>query len=168
VVDVWKRCPRCKTQKPKTDFNKNASRHDGLQRECRACQQERGREYYHRSQKRREDTRKAHSKRRKRNARFVLEYLSSHPCIDCGEPDPVVLDFDHVRGKKKNSVSNLVRGGYSIASIQSEIEKCEVRCANCHRRKTRVSSLAAKGPDCRSGVSASEVRVLPHPHDHVL
>lgn len=66
---------------------------------------------------------------------YVREYLESHPCVDCAEDDVVVLDFDHVRGVKKHMVSWLVANGYTVKAIQDEIDKCEVRCANCHRRR---------------------------------
>jgi len=67
---------------------------------------------------------------------FIIEYLSSHPCIDCGESDIVVLDFDHVRGIKKNNISNMLTNKASLTTLENEIEKCDIRCANCHRRKT--------------------------------
>jgi hypothetical protein len=78
----------------------------------------------------------------KRN--HVTNYLSKHPCVDCGETDPIVLEFDHVSGKKKNNVSNLVNQSYSLDLVKAEIEKCVVRCANCHRRITykRRNNLA--------------------------
>lgn len=64
----------------------------------------------------------------------LWEYLESHPCVDCGESDPVVLEFDHVRGEKTRPVSILVK--WSWGRVVEEIEKCAVRCANCHRRVT--------------------------------
>ena len=73
--------------------------------------------------------------REERNIRFVYEYLDSHPCVDCGEPDALVLEFDHV-GAKRNTVTALAWEGYGLASVLREIARCEVRCSNCHRRRT--------------------------------
>ncbi len=75
---------------------------------------------------------------------FIKEYLLSNPCIDCGETDTIVLEFDHVRGEKINNVSKMVQSGASIDKIKSEIDKCEVRCANCHRRVTHNRRQANK------------------------
>ncbi len=68
--------------------------------------------------------------------RKIKEFFSSHPCIDCGETDWVVLEFDHCKGDKKQAVASMIHRGYSWKAISEEINKCEVRCANCHRRKT--------------------------------
>lgn len=73
---------------------------------------------------------------RESNRRYIFEYLLEHPCVDCGESNPLVLEFDHVRGKKRFSISSVMNSTYRIETIQKEIDKCEVRCANCHRRKT--------------------------------
>lgn len=70
----------------------------------------------------------------KRN--LVWTHLTTHPCVDCGESDPIVLEFDHVRGVKTKVISLLIGDGSSVKWIREEIAKCEVRCANCHRRKT--------------------------------
>lgn len=77
-------------------------------------------------------------RRQRRNQGIVWRYLLSHPCVDCGEDDPVVLEFDHVRGVKKRAVAAMVCYA-SKKTLLDEIEKCEVRCANCHRRKTAVA-----------------------------
>ena len=65
----------------------------------------------------------------------MFAYLDVHPCVDCGERDPLVLDFDH-RSDKIAEVSVLVGRGADWTTIAEEIAKCEVRCANCHRRRT--------------------------------
>lgn len=66
----------------------------------------------------------------------LVEYLAAHPCVDCGETDPVVLDFDHVRGEKRCDISHLLSRRHPWSTVEQEIAKCDVRCANCHRRKT--------------------------------
>jgi hypothetical protein len=67
----------------------------------------------------------------------IWEYLLVHPCVDCGESDPLVLEFDHIdRSTKRQTVSFLARSGYPWATIEAEIAKCQVRCANCHRSRT--------------------------------
>jgi hypothetical protein len=68
--------------------------------------------------------------------RLLIEFFKTHPCVDCGETDPVVLQFDHVRGKKIDNVGSLIHGKNSWEKIKAEIDKCEERCANCHVRKT--------------------------------
>lgn len=70
--------------------------------------------------------------------RYLLEYLTHHPCVDCGEQDPIVLQFDHVRGKKQWAVSEMVHRWMSPRAIIAEIAKCKVRCANCHARRTAI------------------------------
>ena len=65
-------------------------------------------------------------------------HLVKNPCIDCGESDLVVLDFDHVRGQKAFAISRLIVEGTSVATLQREMDKCVVRRANCHRRKTAL------------------------------
>lgn len=66
----------------------------------------------------------------------VVDYLRSHPCVDCGEADLAVLDFDHVRGKKSRNICDMIKSRCGWLAIRREILKCDVRCANCHRRKT--------------------------------
>jgi hypothetical protein len=74
---------------------------------------------------------------RRRNLLFIANYLESAPCVDCGEADPAALDFDHV-GAKRYGVVQLAYREASIGSLEREIAECEVRCANCHRRRTII------------------------------
>lgn len=67
---------------------------------------------------------------------YLLTYLSKHGCVDCGERDPVVLEFDHVMGDKITELSKMAHDVRPMKVIQKEVEKCEVRCSNCHKRKT--------------------------------
>lgn len=67
------------------------------------------------------------TKTRLENRQLIDDYLRSHPCVDCGESDYVVLEFDHVRGVKRLDVCTLVNRGCAWRTIQAEIAKCEVR-----------------------------------------
>jgi hypothetical protein len=50
----------------------------------------------------------------------------------------MVLEFDHLRDKIANIGSMLK---FAKDKILEEIKKCEIRCANCHRRKTSERGL---------------------------
>jgi len=70
---------------------------------------------------------------------WIHSYLEGKRCVDCGEHDPIVLEFDHREpGSKRFTIASASRGGFSLRSVQQEVEKCDVRCANCHRRITYV------------------------------
>ena len=79
------------------------------------------------------------SKHRERNVLFALDVLRASGCVDCGELDTCVLEFDHV-GAKTASVMKLARQEVGLARLGAEIEQCEVRCVNCHRRRTRAQA----------------------------
>jgi len=73
----------------------------------------------------------------KQNQQLIFDYYRENPCIDCGETNPVVLEFDHRDGvDKKGDISKLVARGLCWERIKEEIDKCDVRCANCHRIRT--------------------------------
>jgi len=70
---------------------------------------------------------------------WLFEFFKKHPCIDCGEKNPIVLEFDHRDGEKKErEVSTLVNSGCRLATIQQEVAKCDVRCSNCHKKRTAI------------------------------
>lgn len=65
---------------------------------------------------------------------FLRDYLFDHPCVDCGETDPVVLEFDHIDTKSFDIAYGIRNNSWE--SVLREMDKCEVVCANCHRRRT--------------------------------
>ena len=77
-------------------------------------------------------------KRRLENSRWVFDYLCEHPCVDCGETDVLVLQFDHRPGTKMDNVSAMVKAPKALSKVIAEVAKCDVRCANCHQRKTAM------------------------------
>jgi hypothetical protein len=149
---VARRCSRCRLVLPLEAFNRMG---DGRQFYCREC----FRSYFRaRGDKHREQSGAALVARRRRARAHVLAVLLERPCADCGESDPVVLEFDHVRGKEAN-LSSLVAEGAKLSRIDQEIARCDVVCVNCHRRRTatRAGWLRARS-DWRAGTDA-----LPRP-----
>jgi hypothetical protein len=67
---------------------------------CPACKSDYNRQHYEenktvyvaRASRRKDAVRRG-------NTTLLIAYLESHPCTDCGESDPVVLEFDHLRDK---------------------------------------------------------------------
>lgn len=123
-------CALCHKTKEVSEFSLRSQSKDGRQSWCKTCANKRRLEYYRQNPER---TRGNARKSVERNKAFIRGYLATHPCVDCGYNDIRALDFDHVRGQKRNEVSALVTKGCSLKAIEEEINKCEVRCANCHR-----------------------------------
>ena len=91
---------------------------------------------------------KATKKRRTQLQSKVNEIKSNSPCVDCGGSfHPVAMDFDHVRGTKKCGIAEMVGQGMPLDTILKEIEKCEVRCAPCHRTRHKNERAAINNPE---------------------
>jgi transposase-like protein len=131
---VWRsgqlrRCSRCRYELPLECFNRLG---DGRQWYCRPCFAA----YFRARGDRHRDQSKAAKRARVRRLRaHILEYLRERTCVDCGESDSVVLEFDHVAAKTA-AVAQLVSDGAPRREIDAEIARCEVVCACCHRRRT--------------------------------
>jgi hypothetical protein len=94
---IVKICTKCKETKSIDSFSKKGR---GLQATCRPCQSIIAKERYRKN--RDSDIRRSVRNKRLRTLRNIekmSEYLRSHPCVDCGESDPIVLEFDHIRDK---------------------------------------------------------------------
>lgn len=130
-----KKCSHCKKEKDLVEFNFKDKVKGLRQYQCKDCSRlyirshyERNRKYYLLKAYRR-------NKRIRNEIRtYLWTYLNTHPCVDCKEKDPIVLEFDHISDKIAD-ISTMYRN-YTLEKIKREIEKCQVRCANCHRRKT--------------------------------
>ncbi len=129
------KCYRCAEVKPEDEFawrNKERNRRDSF---CRPCRSAYGREHYLANKQRYIDNAAKLKKRTlMKRTRFLLDYFVAHPCIDCGETDPVVLEFDHI-GEKSFCIGTALHNN-AWDSILAEMAKREVVCANCHRRRT--------------------------------
>lgn len=130
-----KRCNKCKQTKAETEFNKKSK--GKLQAYCRPCDREHSKDYYKKNKEKiRRQIYSAFKRRLKERKLFRKEHLLKHPCIDCGEKNIIVLEFDHINGNKIESISKMVLGAYSLNRIKKEMNKCEVVCSNCHSIRT--------------------------------
>ncbi len=134
---VNKICTKCQIEKDLLFFPARKKAGDKRASWCRECYKEYwNRCYYEKHQHYRSRHNTSRNKMREQNARMVFEYLTQNPCLRCGESDPIVLEFDHRDLTDKiGSISNLIKDS-SWERVKSEIEKCDVLCANCHRRKS--------------------------------
>ena len=141
-----KKCIKCNQTKQIEEFNKKTK--GTTQPYCKPCDREHSRNYYkENSIKMKKQIYKARKIKIQEFREFKIKYLLNHPCIDCGEKDIVVLDFDHIEDDKEFNISRAANTGFSMDRILKEMNKCEVRCSNCHRRRTfwaRQDSPVAK------------------------
>ena len=137
LKSVSKVCTKCNCEKDLLLFSARKRSKDGRSSWCRACFKIYwDKRYYENHAQYRNSHNASREKLREQYARKIFEYLKNHPCIICGESDPIVLEFDHHnRNDKIESVSTLGRNS-SWKRIEFEIQKCDVLCANCHRRKS--------------------------------
>lgn len=130
-------CARCRLARPLADFPIKDAARGWYRSYCRACCRDYGKEHY-RNNAGYYKAKAGVSRLRVRSAnRAVVEaFLADHPCVECGEADPLVLDFDHVDPKLKLDAIGRLQHSGAHAALLTEMEKCEVGCGNCHRRRT--------------------------------
>ena len=124
----------------KENFAKHSRRKDGFQSQCRKCQKEYRKNHYDKNQQK--YIKKAKRIREKLKIEFI-NWLKDKECIDCGNSDIRVLEFDHVKGDKSYNISNKI-GECRLEVLLEEIEKCDIVCANCHRIRTCERGQFAK------------------------
>ncbi len=128
-----KTCNKCEGEQDISQFNWRNKKKGTFCSNCKTCQKEYSHQHYlsnKNNYKQRANIRNRHN--RKVVAKYVYEYLTQHPCLDCGEENIIVLQFDHVRRTKRKTIATMIKHSYSIKTIQTEIDKCEIRCSNCH------------------------------------
>ena len=122
-----KTCTRCKENKSIELFAKRSKSPDGLNTWCKSCFKEYDRDRYLNGDKERKAANKERIKEAARD--HIWNYLLLNPCIDCGESDPLVLEFDHRDDcNKVGNISNMMES--SIEKLQLEIDKCDIRCGS--------------------------------------
>lgn len=131
-------CPGCNEERDvENDFRWKYKDRGIRQGWCKFCQKEANKVHYQNNKQIYLDRALTRNARlNTESKRKIYAYLSEHPCVDCGNTDIRCLEFDHVRGKKIADIARLLGSSTTWSTIEAEIAKCEVRCANCHRIKT--------------------------------
>ncbi len=131
-------CTCCKTEKPLSEFYKDSRRKDGKQTSCKSCCKARSKvrrdagEMKKYAERYKGEYRCIHGRKHYNKKRAFVSSLKT-PCVNCGESDPVVIDFHHIDPSTKSF--NLSSGtGKTYEAIAEEAKKCCCLCANCHRR----------------------------------
>ena len=127
-----KTCTKCHKEKSLDEFavrkNKNGSR----QSWCRECFRLWNKEAY-KSGKRKQQIQARTKKQKAYLQSFVRRVKLRYGCSECGyKKHYAAIDCHHV-GDKDKVVAQLVRDGCSIATLKTEMRKCVLLCANCHR-----------------------------------
>lgn len=124
-------CYKCETKKDLSEFNKRLNSKDGHNNMCKECSKKYRSEHYINNKHIYYNKR---NRFRNKQRDLMLEYLSDKKCADCGVSDIEVLEFDHKREKLYN-VGEMLHN-FSFKNIINEINKCDIVCANCHRKRT--------------------------------
>lgn len=142
-----KTCKKCGSTKSESEFYAAKNCKDGLSGTCKACKREYSKRWLNslssdekselnRMQRERYYGNKVRFAERKKRFYYTSREIThdrkaSFGCLRCGEKDPYALDFHHIAEK----VANIGNGSKVPRKvIESELGKCIVLCANCHRK----------------------------------
>lgn len=131
-------CKKCFILKPETEFGRKTKTQ--LHSYCKPCVRQHSKEHYRNNTKGyrdRIDAKKSFLRK------LLIDLKNDKACMDCGIIYPYyVMDFDHRDASTKIAeVSKLVSNG-ELQALLDEIAKCDLVCANCHRRRTYLRALS--------------------------
>lgn len=117
-------CTKCGRELPIDQFNWRSKVAGTRRSECKFCHSNYMKQKYHEKQQ------------------AVEELKSQCACAKCGDTRGYVLDYHHIDPtQKEEKVSRMISNNYTLDKVQSEIKKCVVLCANCHREFHYLNSL---------------------------
>jgi hypothetical protein len=131
--DGKRRCSNCKKllEVNFDNFTRNKKMKDGFNSRCRKCALKFNRLA---AAKNPEKYLEYNKKYRRQRFELIQKLKSEKGCCICKEPDPRCLDFHHVNGKSFTISDKIC---FSLEKLLLEIAKCEVICANFHRKHHR-------------------------------
>lgn len=146
---LTKTCTKCKKEFDLENFYKSKDCKYGRISTCKPCYREHNKLWRQNGAQKRINERSAELRKLEKNKKqaqersqryisdhreYIYQYLLGKYCIDCGTGDIRILEFDHVFGKKLFGIA--MTHGRKKSSVDEEIEKCVIRCSNCHCIKT--------------------------------
>jgi hypothetical protein len=134
-----KTCIKCDIKKEIDEFSISDPRTQRRSTTCKACHREYAKIHYKNNvDKYHSSSSKARTKLQERNRQNLVEYLIGKCCVDCGITDIRVFHFDHDDPSTKyKNVCQLLKS-HKWQTILDEIDKCSIRCANCHMIRTSI------------------------------
>lgn len=131
-------CTNCGIDKQpgKFDWRRRGAKRQSI---CKLCRRKFDKEYYlYRRDKAKSAEFYSASRKRiyRRNKKFLVNYIEERGgcCADCGESDLVVFEWHHRNPEEKlANIGTLMFG--SIRRLKNELDKCDLLCANCHKRR---------------------------------
>jgi hypothetical protein len=131
-----KTCTKCKKDLSIDNFPIVNKKIGKISSKCLECKREYDREYWNKIKAEKGVRKNEMSKKNRQSKRkYIIELLKKSKCVDCGNSDWRVLEFDH-RDRKTKSFNLASSTEFSIQKIQTEIDKCDIVCANCHNIRT--------------------------------
>lgn len=137
-------CRDCSTYKDSDQFYKKVTKggRTYLNSRCKQCHNAYTKAHYAAEPA----TYKDRAATRKKGLRQWLRGMKSQlKCNRCGEDHPATLDFHHRYGPKSFSLAKVGTYGWGHDKIEEELDKCEVLCANCHRKEHFADFYASSG-----------------------
>ena len=132
-------CVKCKDDKDETDFDFSNRETGTRQPFCMECRKLYQKASYERTKARKIARTVKRARTHRDEMKAFVKDLKRGPCMDCGEKFHwFAMDFDHREPEdKKDDISRMVlRNGCSKETLLSEIAKCDLVCATCHRLRT--------------------------------
>lgn len=135
-------CSKCGVDKLLADYYVKDTKSNRLHAQCKKCYKEHRKTFYMEHYAKYGDLYRQRAQLRRERLRHefrvnMLKYLRTSECVVCRENDIRVLEFDHIDpGTKLFNISQAVKLGRNWSEVETEMKKCRVLCANCHKKHT--------------------------------
>lgn len=90
---------------------------------------------YHHAERDKEEHERQRKERREKKRYWINRIKAELGCKNCGEDERVCLCYHHTNPEEKEfELSDAAGIDLGKEKIKEELQKCEVLCANCHRK----------------------------------